>query len=74
MQIHRESGPPVTVHDFGGSGNVLLFAPANGFHGLCYKPVASSFCASSAASSDSWVFTCSSMLVPPTDVLVSLAC
>ena len=46
MQIYRGSGPPVTVHDLGGSGNVLLFAPANGFHGMCYKPVASSFGAS----------------------------
>ena len=39
MQVYRENGPPVTVHDLGGTGEVLLFAPANGFHGLCYKSV-----------------------------------
>ena len=39
MLIHRERGAPINVHAFGGSGPCLLFAPANGFHGLCYKPV-----------------------------------
>lgn len=39
MQVYRESGPPTTVHDLGGSGQALLFAPANGFHGLCYRSV-----------------------------------
>ena len=29
----------IAVHSLGGNGAPLLFAPANGFHGMCYQGV-----------------------------------
>lgn len=37
--VSTSYGGKVAVHDFGGNaeGGRLLFLPANGFHGLCYR-------------------------------------
>lgn len=37
--VRKASGVDVAVHSLGGRGPILLFAPANGFHGRCYEPV-----------------------------------
>ena len=33
------TGVDIAVHQLGGHGRLLLFAPANGFHGRCYQPL-----------------------------------
>lgn len=40
--VSTSYGGKVAVHDFGGNaeGGRLLFLPANGFHGLCYRALA----------------------------------
>jgi len=40
VKVASTNGVKVEVHDFGGSGATLLLSHANGFHGLCWKPVA----------------------------------
>lgn len=40
MIVRARDSTPIAVHDLGGSGRVLLFSHATGFHGRCYAPVA----------------------------------
>ena len=37
--VATPSGVDIAVHCLGGKGQILLFAPANGFHGRCYEAV-----------------------------------
>lgn len=39
IRIKKPTGVKIAVHPMGGCGPLLLFAPANGFHGRCYKPL-----------------------------------
>jgi len=38
--IDSTDGVQVALHDFGGTGPVLLIVHATGFHGWCYEPIA----------------------------------
>ena len=40
MKVASTNGVKVEVHDLGGTGPHLLISHANGFHGLCYRPMA----------------------------------
>lgn len=40
MKVASTNGVKVEVHDLGGHGPNMLMSHANGFHGLCWKPVA----------------------------------
>ena len=40
MKVASTNGVKVEVHDLGGHGPRLLMSHANGFHGLCWTPVA----------------------------------
>jgi pimeloyl-ACP methyl ester carboxylesterase len=39
-RVPSSDGVTVAVHDFGGSGPLLLWSHATGFHGHCYAPLA----------------------------------
>jgi len=40
VKVASTNGIKVEVHDLGGTGVPMLMSHANGFHGLCWKPVA----------------------------------
>jgi pimeloyl-ACP methyl ester carboxylesterase len=40
VKIASTNGVKVELHDLGGTGPNMLMSHANGFHGLCWKPVA----------------------------------
>lgn len=40
LKVASSNGVKVAAYDFGGIGPNLLLSHANGFHGLCWKPVA----------------------------------
>lgn len=37
--VKKSTGVEIAVHSLGGNGPLLIFAPANGFHGRCYEPL-----------------------------------
>ena len=40
MKVASANGVKVELHDLGGHGPTMLLSHANGFHGLCWTPVA----------------------------------